>query len=211
MKTEALIETLSQDAVSARVHWQSLVLAVLVTGAVSTGAMFLFLGLRLDWPSWLAWSSLAVKLVLAATVLTMALHRLRPALRPEVSLQGSLRAFTVPLAAVLVLSFGSLIIRSPFTWETAILGETLLVCLIAIPLFSLPILAGTLWVLRKGAVSDGFRGGLLAGLLAGATAVLIYSMYCIEDDPAFYGIWYTLDVVMVMLMGGLIGRRVLRW
>ncbi len=63
----------------------------------------------------------------------------------------------------------------------------------------------------QGAVSDAFRCGLLAGLFAGATAVLAYSMHCTEDDPAFYGIWHTVGVTVSMLMGGLIGKRVLRW
>ncbi len=211
MNTEDLIETLSQDAASARIHWLSLPLATLLTGAVSTVVLLVFIGLRLDWSNWQSWFGLAVKLVLAATVLSMALYRLRSAIRPEVSLKGSLRAFTVPMAVLLVLALGSLIIRSPSTWETAIRGETLLLCVTAIPLLSLPILAGILWVLRQGAVSDAFRCGLLAGLLAGAVAVLVYSMHCTEDDPAFYGIWYTVGVTVSMLMGGLIGRHVLRW
>ena len=40
---------------------------------------------------------------------------------------------------------------------------------------------------------------------------MIYSMHCIEDDPAFYGIWYSVGVLLVMLIGGLLGRRLLRW
>jgi hypothetical protein len=52
---------------------------------------------------------------------------------------------------------------------------------------------------------------LLAGLLAGAAAVLVYSMHCTEDDPAFFGIWYTVGVMVAMLIGGVIGSRVLRW
>lgn len=211
MNTEDLIETLSQEAASARIHWLSLPSATLLTGVMSAGVMLVFMGLRLDWSSWQAGFGLAMKLLLAATVLSMALYRLRSAVRPEVSLKGSLRAFAVPMAALLVLALGSLIIRSPSTWEAAIRGETLLICLTAIPLLSLPTLAGTLWVLRKGAVSDAFRCGLLAGLLAGAVAVLIYSMYCTEDDPAFYGLWYTVGVSVSMLIGGLIGKRVLRW
>ncbi len=107
-----------------------------------------------------------MKLLLASTVLLMALYHLRSAIRPEVSLKGSLRAFTVPMAVLLVLALGSLIISSPSTWEAAIRGETLLLCVTAIPLLSLPTLTRTLWVLRKGAVSDPFRCGLLAGLLA---------------------------------------------
>ena len=211
MNTEDLIETLSQDAASARAHWLSLPLMTLLTGVISTGVMLVFLGLRLDWSNALAWFGLAMKLLLAGTVMSMALARLLPAFRPEVSLKGSHRAFTLPLAALLVLALGSLIIRSPSTWEAAIRGETLLICVTAISLLLLPILAGVLWVLRQGAVSDAFRCGLLAGLLAGAAAVLVYSLYCTEDDPAFYGIWYTVGVTVSMLMGGLIGKRVLRW
>ncbi len=211
MNTEDLIDILSKDTTSVRSHWLSLPSVTLLAGVLSVGVMLVFMGLRLDWPSWQSWFSLAMKLILATTVLSMALYRLRSAFRPEVSLKGSLKDFSVPLAVLLVLALGSLIIRSPSTWEAAIRGETLLICITAIPLLSLPILAGTLWVLHKGAVSDAFRCGLLAGLIAGASAVLVYSLHCPEDDPAFYGIWYTFGVTGSMLIGGIVGKRVLRW
>ncbi len=77
MNTVDLIETLSHDVASARIHWLSLLSATLLTGAMSAGFMLVFVGFRLDGSNWQAQFSLAIKLLLATTVLLMALHRLR--------------------------------------------------------------------------------------------------------------------------------------
>jgi hypothetical protein len=211
MKTDDLIDLLSHDARSTMDNRDVLTPALLVTAACSAGLLVVVLGLRVDWYGLQAWSGLALKLLLAAVVMYMALQRLRMASRPEVTLAGSLRPFLVPAAVAFLLAIGSLAMTPPELRGATIVGDSLLECLTTITMLSLPILGGMLWVLRKGAVSDGFRGGLLAGLLSGASAVMIFSMHCVEDDPAFYGIWYSVGVLLVMLIGGLLGRRLLRW
>lgn len=211
MKTDDLIDMLSRDSASEPPPVRSLVRTTALAAVPSLLVVLLVLGLRLDWPDLTARAGLALKLLLALSVVALAFTRLRSATRPEVSLAGSLRAFALPLALALLLALGSLTVQRAGDWTGAMFGDTLAVCLTAIPLLSLPMLAAILWVLRQGAVSDALRAGLLAGLLAGGTSVLIYALHCTEDDPAFFGLWYTLGVTIVMLLGGLIGRQVLRW
>lgn len=211
MRTDDLISTLSRDAAATQKSWSSLPLALLISTAVSASVLFALLGWQFERTDWLSWLALSTKLLLGSAVMLLAFSRLQSASRPEVSLKGSFRAFSVPLGVVSVIVLGSLLIRSPSSWLPAIRGESFLMCITSISLLSLPVLAGTLWVMSKGAVSDGFRGGLLAGLLSGAVAVLVYSLHCVEDDPAFFGIWYTLGILIATLLGGLIGRQVLRW
>ena len=59
-------------------------------------------------------------------------------------------------------------------------------CLVFISLMSLPLLAGTLWALRRGASTRPALSGALAGLLSGGAAAVVYSLHCTEDSPLFY-------------------------
>jgi hypothetical protein len=211
MNTDDLIDSLSSAAANPPRARVSLPVAVSLGAMVSLLLMVLILGLRIDWQGFPAWSGLSVKLTLAAIVLSLAVVRVRPAIRPEATLKGSLKVFVWPLLGAGLLALGSLSMHDPATWLSQVKGTTLAVCLTAIPLLSLPVLVATLLVLRQGAVSDAWRAGLLAGLLAGSTAVLVYALHCTEDEPAFYVTWYTAGVAIVTLLGGMLGRLLLRW
>ena len=51
----------------------------------------------------------------------------------------------------------------------------------------------------------------LAGLAAGVVATAIYSLFCTEDSPLFYSLWYSLGICISIGLGALAGRRWLRW
>ena len=72
-------------------------------------------------------------------------------------------------------------------------------CLFFIGVMALPLLAGTLWALRRGASTRPGLSGALAGLLSGGAAAVVYSMHCTEDSPLFYAVWYVLAILGVDL------------
>ena len=85
------------------------------------------------------------------------------------------------------------------------------ICGRAIVALSVPMLAGLLIALRRGAPVHPTRCGALAGLAAGAFAATIYSLFCTEDSPLFYAVWYSLAIGAVAGLGALLGRMQLRW
>jgi len=58
---------------------------------------------------------------------------------------------------------------------------------------------------------QGIVGGAVAGLVAGAQGVLVYSLYCVEMAPPFWGVWYVLGVALPTGAGALCGPWLLRW
>ena len=75
----------------------------------------------------------------------------------------------------------------------------------------MPLLAGTLWALRRGASTRPALAGAVAGLLSGGAAAAIYAVHCTEDSPLFYAVWYSLAILAVTGLGAALGSRVLRW
>jgi hypothetical protein len=76
---------------------------------------------------------------------------------------------------------------------------------------SLPLLAATLWALRRGASTRPALSGALAGLLSGGAAATVYAVHCPEDSPLFYASWYVLAILGATALGALLGARLLRW
>ena len=211
MKTDELIDLVSGDAATNRRPAGTLLRATLATLLASALALLATLGPRADLTAVLPSAPVLAKFALAAVAAVPAWLLLREAARPEVRLAGRLRWFLVPLALALGLALASLLGTPAGRWADSIRGHTLFACLLSIPLFASPILAGLLWALRRAAVSDAARAGTLAGLCAGALSAFVYALHCVEDDPAFFGIWYSLGVIVVAVAGRAIGRRVLRW
>ena len=89
--------------------------------------------------------------------------------------------------------------------------DTLAVTLGKLPRISLPILAISLWILRRGASTRPPVAGALAGLMSGGVATALYAIHCTEDSPLFYVTWYSLAIQLVTAVGAALGSQVLRW
>jgi hypothetical protein len=68
----------------------------------------------------------------------------------------------------------------------------------------------TLW-LRRGAPTSPERAGLFAGLASGCFGALAYSLHCPHDDPVYIGLWYTLAIALVALLGRIVVPPLIRW
>jgi hypothetical protein len=66
-------------------------------------------------------------------------------------------------------------------------------------------------MLRRAApVRPGVTGALL-GLAVGAGVAAGYALYCTEDSPLFFMLWYSLAIGIVAGCGAILGLRFLRW
>lgn len=213
MKTEQLIHLLASDAGhrarSAR-FWTAVALAI--GFAVSLLLFALILGPRpgaLQSATDNAFFDLKFVVVLA-----LALAALAPALvltRPERRHSGLIWLLLVPPALLAAGIAADLTLFTMDGWRERLVGSNALVCLTAIPLLSLPLLAALLLALRHGATSRPALSGLLAGLVAAGLAAALYASHCTDDSPLFVATWYTIATVPVALVGAALGRRVLRY
>jgi hypothetical protein len=212
MRTDNLIRTLVADNATRSTsieRWLSvMVLAALVVSAILFAAM---LGPRSDIArvagefQFLFKFVVTLTLGLTATILVCRLARPgADAKFPAIALLAA----PILLGLAVLAEFASV---EPAVRTMKLVGSTWTSCVTFIPLLSAPILAAALIALRHGAPTRPALTGAVAGLLAGGFGAAIYAAYCVEDSPFFLATWYTLAIVGVAVIGGLIGSRVLRW
>jgi hypothetical protein len=147
-------------------------------------------------------------MVLVALVLAFALCL--ECARPDPS--GRPMRRLVPLAVLAIVAVAvELAIVPKATWGTRLVGSNSLVCLSAIPLLSVAPLAAVLAILRRGAPASPALAGAAAGFLAAASGATLYAFHCFDDSPLFVVTWYSLAAFPIVLVGALVGRRLLRW
>lgn len=150
------------------------------------------------------------ELWIAALILSvwpMVLRLARPGMSTGCYPQGLLATWAVMAA------LGVWQVSSSATSDTssAWLGSSWQVCSVSIMALALPLLAALLWMLRDMAPTRPGLCGLVAGLLSGSLAALIYSLHCPETAFAFLSIWYAAGMLGMGIFGGVIGHKWLRW
>jgi hypothetical protein len=212
MRTDKLVDALVADqAVRPAPLARTLVRAMSAAFLISLLAFAFALGPRDDVMEALGEPRFVFKfvvvLLLAATAGGLVLHLMRP------EATAGIRALALAAAPVL-LAAGVIaeLIRVPSPdWMPALVGSNWLICLTAIPLLALPLLVAALYALRHGAPTRTRFAGAAAGLLAGGLAAALYGAHCTDDSPLFVATWYGIAIGTVVLLGGFIGPRVLRW
>lgn len=90
-------------------------------------------------------------------------------------------------------------------------GATWRTCPFNIAALATPALLALLWALRGAAPTRPAWAGAVAGLLAGALAVLVYALHCPEMAAPFVAVWYVVGMAIPTALGALLGPRLLRW
>lgn len=212
MKTEDLIAQLAAEPAGKSLSVERLAMAAVLAGVLVTGVMFsIYLGPRpgllaaLGEPVVLA--KTVLPLVLGVVALVLSLRAARPGTPP-----GRLArlVWAVPAAAA-ALFLWAFAVTPPAERLRDFLGHSIPVCLPFIVLLSLPMLAGLMAAVSKGAPVRPVRTGALVGFAAAGIACAFYSTFCTEDTPLFYAVWYSLGISISAGLGALVGSRVLRW
>jgi hypothetical protein len=212
METEQLIRTLAADNLH-RARPVGLVLATtLLAAAPVSMAMFLaMLGVRPDVMTAMHNPffdlKFVVTLALAISAIAVSLHLSRP----EASLKGWAWLLLIP-AGILAAGIASeMMMPQRMPMMTRLIGSNSRVCMTAIPLMSLPLLAGALIGLRHGAPARPAVAGAIAGLLSAGLAATLYASHCTDDSPLFVATWYTVATALVTAIGALAGSKLLRF
>jgi hypothetical protein len=149
----------------------------------------------------------AVTLALAAAAITISLHLSRP----EASLRGFVWLLAVPAGLLVAGISGEMMMPQRLPMMTRLVGSNSRVCMAAVPLLSLPLLAASLIGLRHGAPTRPALAGAMAGLLSAGLAATLYAAHCTDDSPLFVATWYSIATALVTAIGALAGSKVLRF
>ncbi len=211
MKTDDLIRALAADATAEPPLARTLLIGLVPALAVGLAGLVLTLGVRADLAAALHEPLSVMRFVLTAALslvaLRLALILARPGGRPS--------ARFWPLALLAAISAGlwvwAFVTTPPQALQMAVVGKTMVACLVSIPLIAVLPVAAVLAMLRRGATTAPIRAGAVAGLAGGGAAAAIYALHCTEDSPLFYVTWYGLAILGVTVVSALIGARLLRW
>lgn len=212
MRTDDLVQALVADRAAAAPPLGRQFAWALGSGLVLSAAGFLLvLAPRADIAGALGTVRFDIKIVevilLAATAFALVLQVGRPVPAPGWRV-AALVAAPVLLAVAVV---AELLTVPSSQWLVRLVGTNSRVCLTAIPLMSLPLLAAFMIVLRRGAPASGVVAGAVAGLAASGLAAVLYATHCPDDSPLFVAVWYPIAIGGVTLAGALVGRFLLRW
>ena len=212
MDTDQLIRTLAADsAYRPRPMWLALTLALVSAAPITIAIFFWRLGVRPDVMTAMHNPffdlKFAVTLGLAIPAIAISLHLSRP----EASLRGWLWLLIIPVGLLVAGIAGEMMLPQRLPMMARLIGSNSRICLTAIPLMSLPLLAAALIGLRHGAPSRPALTGAIAGLLSSGLAATLYASNCTDDSPLFVITWYSIATAMVASIGALAGNRLLRF
>ena len=211
VETDQLIRTLAADDHRARPVGLVLTLSLLAAAPVSLAIFFLGLGVRPDVMTAMHNPffdlKFAVTLALAISAITLSLHLSRP----EASLRGWAWLLLIPAGLLVGGIATEMMLPQRLPMMTRMVGSNSRVCLTAIPLISLPLLAAALLGLRHGAPARPAVAGAVAGLVSAGLAATLYAAHCTDDSPLFVATWYTIATALVTAIGALAGSRMLRF
>ncbi len=213
MKTDELIAMMATGVVPTdrRLPRRQMLLA-LALGTL--GALILMLtlyGLRPDLGAMSGVPLFWIKLAFPVTLAAGAMLVLRRLVRPGLRVGGRWAGIAMPGLA-LWLGGALVLVSAPAAQRLPLLmGISWRSCPFNIALLSIPLFIGVFWAVRGMAPTRLRATGAVAGLLAGASATVVYCLHCPEMGVPFWGLWYALGISIPTVVGLLAGPRLLRW
>jgi len=214
MNTDELIDKLSAniEPVRRRTLALSFGVAVIAAAAAAFGATLLALGPRSDFHMSGVLEYLLLKLGFTLGIVSIASWLLTKLSRPGGEWRMRSALALLPFAAIVVLAGFNLADAPTSQWETMIVGDTWLKCLVAIPVLAIVPFAVIVSAVRRfAAPTDLTVTGAFAGLVAGGVSATGYALHCTDDSLAFVALWYGGTIALCALAGALLGPRLLRW
>lgn len=215
MKTDDLVSMLANGevAVSRRQRRASsrIWLAVLLGLPFSLAILFAGYGVRHDivqamfWPMF--WVKVLFPLCIAAAGFVAAERLARPGVKPRHTLMGAV----LPVLGVWMLAVIAWFTMPADERMSALMGQSWRICAGSIGLMALPVFAAALVALKGMAPTRPALAGAAAGALAGGVGASVYALHCMELTAPFLAVWYVSGIAVPVLVGALLGPRLLRW
>lgn len=211
MRTDTLISLLAQSAGPAPRQ-----LVVRRMGMAATLGLFMSVSLVVFIMGLLPASALFapapwIKLAYGSGLLVLALVLAGRLARPGVR-QGVWGYLPWVVVCVMLMAGGVSLMLTPSEQRAfALFGQTWLACPWMVLAFSLPSMIAMFWAFKGLAPTHLRFAGFAAGLAAGASGALAYSLACPEVSTTFVAVWYTLGIGLSTLLGAALGPLLLRW
>ncbi len=213
MKTDDLIAMLSTN-VTAVDRWQmsrTLAAAVGLGAATALGAALIVLGCRTDIGSDGPLAFLIGKLVFAVAVTSLAFSYLVRVARPGDLPRRWRLLVALPFVGVAGLALISLAFAPRVHWQSMLLGDEWLQCLLSIPIIAIVPFALVIWAVRQASPTDLRRAGGCRRPHRRGRNDLRYALHCTTDSLPFVALWYGATILLCTLAGASLGSRLLRW
>jgi hypothetical protein len=213
MKTDDLVAMLATGdvAVPRRSASGRIGLAVLAGLPVSLLILFAEYGMRRDivqamfWPMF--WVKVAFPLCIAAAGF-VAVQRLA---RPGVPARHAWAGAVLPVVGIWALAVIAWFTVPAEDRMPSLMGQSWQVCAVSIGLMALPVFAATMVALRGLAPTRPALAGAAAGALSGGVGAAVYALHCMELTAPFLAVWYVSGIAVPVLVGAVLGPRLLRW
>ncbi len=211
MKTDELVRMLAADATVEAAPARQMVRAAIPAVILALALFLALVGVRADIVQALGSPRFWLKLIVCGALAATATGALLRAARPQPGL-GRWGAWLWLPAAMLVVAVASeLVVLPAQQWGAAAIGPNATICLLLIPTLAAAPLVASLLVLRRAAPARPALAGAVAGLMSAGVGALLYATHCTDDSPLFVALWYGCATAIVVAIGALAGRRVLRW
>jgi hypothetical protein len=211
MKTNELIDLLAKDLQPLPSFAYVLLVATVCGTSIAAMAFATMIGTRIDMDEALSNEWFIYKLLITLSLVATTAVILDRTGRPDVLVGGRKWWLSIPLVLALAGAIAEMCITTTDAWIARAIGRNGLKCLVLIPFLSVAPLGCLLHGFRLAAPNHSGLAGSAAGLMAGAIAASLYALHCDDDSPLFILIWYMPAIAFVVLIGYLLGTRLLRW
>ncbi|SDJ48416.1 DUF1109 domain-containing protein [Variovorax sp. OV700] len=213
MKTDDLVAMLATGSTAAprRAAGRRLAFALLAALPLSFAILFTEYGLRRDLVQAMFWPMFWVKVLFPLCIAVAAFVMVQRLARPGVQVRRAWLGVAVPVLAVWVLAAMAWFNAPPQERMPLLMGESWRVCALSIGLMALPVFAAALMALKGLAPTRPALAGAAAGGLAGGVGAAVYALHCMELTAPFLAVWYVSGIALPVLVGAVLGPRLLRW
>ncbi|QNK67728.1 NrsF family protein [Variovorax sp. PAMC26660] len=213
MKTDDLVAMLATGNVAVRRRGAGgrIGLAVLAGLPLSFVILFVEYGLRRDLMQAMFWPMFWVKVLFPLCIAAAAFVMVQRLARPGVAVRRSWFGAVLPVLAIWVLAaivWFSVPIEERMP---SLMGQSWRICALSISLMALPVFAATMVALKGLAPTRPALAGAAAGALAGGVGAAVYALHCMELTAPFLAVWYVSGIAAPVLIGAVLGPRLLRW
>ncbi|MET3440189.1 hypothetical protein ABIC94_000935 [Variovorax paradoxus] len=213
MKTDDLVAMLATGAAPTprRATGRRLALALLAGVPLSFAILFAEYGVRRDLVQAMFWPMFWVKVLFPLCIAAAAFVMVQRLARPGVQVRRAWLGVAVPVLAVWVMAAMSWFNAPAEERMPLLMGESWRICAVSIGLMALPVFAAALLALRSLAPTRPALAGAAAGGLAGGVGAAVYALHCMELTAPFLAVWYVSGIAVPVVLGALLGPRLLRW
>jgi hypothetical protein len=168
-------------------------------------------GIQGDMPQMLVTPLFWLKIAFPLTVVSASLFVAARLSRPGAKIKMAWIALAVPLLLIWLAALATIVATPSTLRSQLVLGNSWQLYLLNIVMLSAPTFVAVFWAMKGLAPTRPILAGAAVGLLSGAQAMLVYTLYCVDMSIPFSGAWYVLAILLPTILGGLVGPRVLRW